>query len=424
MKICMFVLNNCLHDARVLKEAKTLADAGFDVRIIAKLDKDTQHFEQKDGFRIIRVYPLDIYIRIFRGLVTAQSRSSQVGLLSELASQSTTARVREFLKSMLVRPFAPVLRPLHFLGFSYQQWRAINNEPADVYHSHDLNTLLIGWFSKRRTVGKLVYDAHELSTELAYLGRVESLLSKLLERCLIHRADAVIVPGEFRAKYLCEKYGISPPVEIMNCPPLSRENPCSYSLRERLGIADTVPVIVYTGGLQRGRGLENLILSAAHLDRGIIVLMGWGGLEHELREMVRKEGLEEKVLFAEPVPPEDLVDHIASASIGVVIYQYTCLNNFYASSNKLFEYIHAGLPVVSSDFPALKNIVKGYQLGETFDPEDPEDIAAAINYILSDKRRCNKMRRNALEAAKIFNWENESKKLLALYESLGISTYD
>ena len=55
MKVCMFVINNCVHDARVLKEAKTLTDAGFDVRIIARLDEDTQPFEQKGGFRIIRV---------------------------------------------------------------------------------------------------------------------------------------------------------------------------------------------------------------------------------------------------------------------------------------------------------------------------------------------------------------------------------
>ena len=55
MKVCMFVLNNCKRDARVLKEAKTLAEAGYDVRIIAILDDDTVPYEENDGFRIIRV---------------------------------------------------------------------------------------------------------------------------------------------------------------------------------------------------------------------------------------------------------------------------------------------------------------------------------------------------------------------------------
>ena len=55
MKVCMFVCNNCRHDARVLKEAKTLAEAGHDVRIIAVLDEDTEPYEERDGFTILRV---------------------------------------------------------------------------------------------------------------------------------------------------------------------------------------------------------------------------------------------------------------------------------------------------------------------------------------------------------------------------------
>ena len=438
MKVCMFVINNCLHDARVLKEAKTLADAGFDVRVIAKLDKDTRPFERKDGFRIIRV--LVIRLSFLRRLPripaeprytacrdtggTAQWRSSQVGLLSESISQSTTNRVRKFLKSMLARLSRPIRRPLSYLDFSYLSWRAIKNEPADVYHSHDLNTLLVGWFAKRRTGGKLVYDAHELFIELANVSCLERPVYKLLERRLIYLSDAVIVPGAWRGNHLSEKYGISLPTIILNCPLLAGGQLHTYSLREKLGVSDTEPVIIYTGGYSPGRGLKNLITSAPYLDRGIIIFMGWGPLEQELKELVRVEHLEEKVLFTEPVTPEEIVGHITTASIGVVIYQNTCLNNYYASSNKLFEYMHAGLPVVCSDFPALKEIVESYQLGKTFDPDDPESIAEAINYVLAGNGKYNEMRRNALEAAKIFNWENESKKLLALYEGLGYRTND
>ena len=74
--------------------------------------------------------------------------------------------------------------------------------------------------------------------------------------------------------------------------------------------------------------------------------------------------------------------------------------------------------VVSSDFPALKEVVEGYGLGCTFDPEEPESIAAAINWLLADEQRYDTMKRNALEAASIFNWETESKKLLEIYRRL------
>jgi glycosyltransferase involved in cell wall biosynthesis len=78
----------------------------------------------------------------------------------------------------------------------------------------------------------------------------------------------------------------------------------------------------------------------------------------------------------------------------------------------------AGLPVAGSNFPELKKVIEGYDLGKTFNPEDPRDIAGAINYVLSDKDRYERMKANALKAANIFNWENESKKLVEIYKRL------
>ena len=79
----------------------------------------------------------------------------------------------------------------------------------------------------------------------------------------------------------------------------------------------------------------------------------------------------------------------------------------------------AGLPVVSSDFPGFRSVVAGHDLGKTCDPENPRAIAAAINWVLADKARYAKMKKNALKASKIFCWENESKKLIEVYEKLG-----
>ena len=72
MKVCMFVLNNCKRDSRILKEAKTLADAGHDVRIIAVLDKDTEPYEEKDGFRIIRITRISIYPQVLQAILKAE----------------------------------------------------------------------------------------------------------------------------------------------------------------------------------------------------------------------------------------------------------------------------------------------------------------------------------------------------------------
>lgn len=395
MKVWMFVYNSCRHDARVLKEVKALAESGHDVGIVAVLDKDTEPYEERDGFRILRV---DTSLAGERP-ATAEERPRSLRLLRRLP--------------MKIHSFFALLQ------YYRRAWKIVKSEPGDIYHCHDLETLPLGYMTKRRHGARLVYDAHELTTELAYISRLERVGWRVLERFLIRRTDENITTGTYRAAYLAKKYRVAAPTVILNCPPLSATGAPNHALREKLGlIDDKVPVILYQGGFVPGRGLDNLVLAAAHLDRGVLVLMGWGPLEEELRRLVKEKSLEERVYFTEPVPPEQVVYYCISASVGVVIYQNTGLNNYYATPNKLYEYIHAGLPVVSMDFPALKEVMEGYGLGCTFDPEEPESIAAAINFVLADEQRYDTMRKNALEAARIFNWETESKKLLEIYRRL------
>lgn len=394
MKVCMFVLNNCKYDTRVLKEAKTLTEAGHDVKIIAVLDKDTEPYEEKDGFRIIRVTRTGIPYRVLQAILG-----------------------RKVLAALAV-----FNRPLVFGEYCYRSWKVVKHEPADVYHSHDLTTLPVGYTAKRRTGGKLVYDSHELFTELHYISCVERPAFRFLERHLVQRADAVITVNEFAAGELSKRYEIGLPDVVRNCPPLARQGDEQYnsSIRENLGLGDTVPIIVHVGLFSKSRGSEKLVSAVPFLNHGVVVFLGWGaGAEEiELKELVRQKGLEDKVLFAPPVAPEEVVGYISSAQVGVMPFLNISLNHYYATPNKLWECISAGLPVVSSSFPALKAIVEGYHLGKICNPEDSEDIAAAINWVLADKKRYEKMKRNALKAAKKFNWENESKKLLEVYRRL------
>jgi glycosyltransferase involved in cell wall biosynthesis len=116
----------------------------------------------------------------------------------------------------------------------------------------------------------------------------------------------------------------------------------------------------------------------------------------------------------------DLVKAASTADIGVIPYIPTCQNLFFCLPNKMFEYMMAGLAIVSTDLPEVRKIVLDHDLGVIFHhPEDPRSIAQAINELLKDETRLKEMKRNALQAAKAFyNWESESLKLLKAYESL------
>jgi glycosyltransferase involved in cell wall biosynthesis len=506
----MFVLNNCKYDTRVLNEARTLADAGHNVRIIAILDEQSEPYEEINGFRIVRIaldpvnrraigaimdaeryagsfilrpilrlivrliaeVPVWAYHRMKRrsarfprrveqprGSASREIEETSTATSHEIKQPSKSAfhklglrilscaqnvawhiawdviwgitwsirgRARTHLNRVLQAINRPFDTAFFFRDYWQRSWRAIRDEPADIYHCHDLNTLPVGYKAKRRTAGKLVYDSHELFAELHYFPRLERWILRLLEAFLIRCTDAVITVNEFAARELSRRYRIGLPVVVRNCPPLARQinEGCNGSLREWLGLDDTVTIIVHVGIFKKSRGSEKLVSAAPFLNDGVIVFLGWSNEEAELKELVRSRGLEDRVFFATPVAPGQVVTHISSAQVGVVLFRNFSLNHYYATPNKLWEYMNAGLPVVASNFPVLKAIVEDYRLGCTCNPEDPQDIANAINYILSDRSRYEEMKKNALEAAKIFNWENESVRLLEVYMKFSQSADD
>jgi len=472
-KVCMFVTNNCKHDFRVLKEARALADAGYDVRIVATLDETTLPYEEQDGVRIIRVALNPLYARVEAGLWrflacmrrarpragvpgTGGSRSDANLNRQQKAEPTGPAPKRRSLLRLPARILFPAVtrRLLKFADYWVRSWRAVRDEPADFYHSNDLSTLPLGcwadywvrsWravrdepadfyhsndlstlplgcWAKRQTGGRLVYDAHELYSETVVIGRLERRAYRLTERYLIRRADRVITVCQSIARELKDRYNVELPEVVMNCPPKVDvdENRAHRSVRQELGLPDDVPIIVHSGGITVGRGLYNLVRAVRHLREGVLAFVGqpFQGVDKDLSDLVKQENVADRVVFLDPVPPYEHVSYIASASVGVAAFQPICLNYYYVAPNKLFEYLNAGLPVVCSDLPEMKRVVEGYNAGRTFDVEDPADIAAAIEWVLSDKDRYEELRRNARKAAEVYNWENESRKLLAVYKEL------
>jgi glycosyltransferase involved in cell wall biosynthesis len=119
----------------------------------------------------------------------------------------------------------------------------------------------------------------------------------------------------------------------------------------------------------------------------------------------------DRVRFMGRIEPSELHDYCCGASLGVVIYEHTTLNNYLAAPNKLFAYLMAGLPVAASGFPGLSAVLEAEGAGATFDPADEASVSSAMRGMLADRATLAAMGERARLAAK-------RRKLLEVYERL------
>lgn len=437
--VCILTLTQCKRnaDTRVLKEAASLKNDGWDIQIVAIRGADSESCEEIDGIRIRRVDLLTVRLaslsgRRYPGPSATGWKSGASGEVREPEKAGQPPRAQgsggaawgRTATSLLRLPVVSYVAYLRYLEYYWRAFRVAAREPADVYHTHDLMTLPVGWMLKRVTGGRLVYDCHELwldRNRMPKRSRLNRFLVGRIESFLIRRTDANMVVSDSIAAELATRYRIPKPAVVVNAPdyrPVERSN----LLREQIGIPAEDRIVLYVGFITFNRGLEELIRSLRYLNACAVVLMGYGdgGYLAGLKKLIADEGLDGKVHFFGPVPHEEVTRYAASADVGVATIRNACLSYYYCSPNKVFEYVAAGLPVVGSNFPDLKRVIEGHRLGVVVDPESPQGIATAIEYILSDKSRYEEMRKNALEAAKSYNWQSESEKLLLIYRGLGV----
>ena len=115
-----------------------------------------------------------------------------------------------------------------------------------------------------------------------------------------------------------------------------------------------------------------------------------------------------------PMPFEKLRSYTRLATIGLSIDKDTNINYRYSLPNKLFDYIHAGVPVMVSPLTEIKKIVDKWQVGEIISSHEPRSIALHIDAMLTDTEKLQLYRQNCLAAAKALNWENEKQVLIKI----------
>jgi glycosyltransferase involved in cell wall biosynthesis len=136
----------------------------------------------------------------------------------------------------------------------------------------------------------------------------------------------------------------------------------------------------------------------------------------KLQKIVSDLKLEERVKFIGKVPFEKLLQYTRHADLGLTLDKDTNVNYRYSLPNKLFDYIHAGVPVLASDLIEIKKIINKYNVGDCINNHDPQHIADKINHILGNESTLIMWKKNCKIAAENLNWELEEKQLIGVYE--------
>lgn len=413
MRACMFVINAFTHDARVTREASTLAAAGYDVTVLAvRRTPDLPAREERDGFTVER---LDLNAGLL-GRLRGLGRRGPV-VQPSASSARPAAPKRPGLRAYL----APITRTLSAAQYCVLAARRARTLAPDVYHCHDFHTLFAGFRAARKHKAPVVYDSHELwahlNIEHPTLKRARRMWIELVEGYYARRASGVITVSEAFADHLVARHRIPRPIVVLNVPDVARAPKDAVvppSLMTR------APVLLYVGGVQANRGLEECVRALASIDSAMLVLLGptVPAAEASLRALATSLGVAERVVFEPPIPATSVPAAASHASIGLVPFQNTCLSHYLTLPNKLFESIHAGLPIVASDFPEFRRIVEGEDVGIVCDTADPQAIASAVRTILGDPALADRYRRNARAAATRYTWEIEAAKLTGLYARL------
>jgi glycosyltransferase involved in cell wall biosynthesis len=320
-------------------------------------------------------------------------------------------------KEIIIKRFRLLFNkgPLFYFCYNLRAWLHLLRNRYDVVVSNDLDTLPAAYFSKRKTQ-RLVYDSHELFTEvpeLIHRKHTQAIWTRI-EQAILPKLKYCYTVSQPIADYYKKKYGVSFQV-IRNLPRIATYKNTSSNGKLKK-IANGKKIILYQGALNIGRGIEQIIGAMPLLkDNFIFTILGGGDIEATLKEQVRQFNLTESVFFLGRIPADDLPAYTVQADIGISLEQKGFgLSYEYALPNKLFDYIHAQIPVLVSSLPEMKKIVEQYEVGRVIDDHSPENIAMTIREMISEEKQIV-WKQNEKEATTQLNWEKEQEKLYSFY---------
>ena len=359
MRIIVSVFNNLYTDQRVEKVCKTLSQNGYKIELIGNNWRGLPPFT--------RNYPV----------------------------------TRLQLRSKILR-FA-------YLEFQYELYQHLL-KTADsncILLSNDLDTLLPNFLVSKKLGIPLVFDSHEIFTEMpSVAGRFSQKIWRILEKKVLPNIQYMMTASENYADWFVKTYKILRPVVVQNFP-LFRENSKNTGLNEQ-------KILIYQGVINPSRGLDKLIPAMAEIPNAKLWIAGDGPKKTEYEQLTKKLGLEKNIEFLGQIFPEKLREITQRADVGLSIEENNGLSYYFSLPNKISDYIQARVPVVVSEFPEMKKIVNEFQVGETI--SNHSELAEKIKKVL--EKAPEFYFENLAKAAAQLCWEKEEPKLLDLFRKV------
>lgn len=343
------------------------------------------------------------------GLVTGAGRATAAG------SAAATGTAPAAAADDRPRPTSTGVRRhrwLRTLDFYRQAIRQVRVERPTLVHANDYNTLWVGVAARFLVGAALVYDAHELWPDRNRRPEPRWWLLAA-EAGLVRGAHARITTSPGYAAVMASRYRIAPPVLVRNIPSSPAPSGEAATLS---GNGSTVAL--YVGAVTTGRGIEQSIAAVALVPGTRLRLLGPGapGYVRQLEELARAAGVEERVAFEGAVEPDQVVDAVRGADVGLALIQPVCLSYELTLPNKLFEYLRAGVPVLGSDLPMIAEFLTGHGVGLVVSPTDVDAIAEQLTRIVSPELN-QQLREHVVVAARAITWDNEQETLVSCYRS-------
>lgn len=273
----------------------------------------------------------------------------------------------------------------------------------------DLDTILACYFISVLRRKKRIYDAHELFTEM----------KEVITRPLVKKAwmniEAFAVP-KFKNGYTVS-YSIAE--EFKNRYKIDyaviRNLPYRKSTEKKPG--EQKKILLYQGAVNEARGLENLVI-AMKLVNAVLLIYGDGNILNKIQKLIKANKLQHKIQLKGKGLPKDLYKITQECYAGINLVEPQGLNQYYSLANKFFDYIQAGIPQLTMNFPEYKKINDEHEVAVLINTVEINEIETGLNLLLNNTVLYTRLQNNCKLAEKVFTWEEEEKRLISFYKQL------